>query len=68
MARTKKVVKPEQVLEGLGDFDQFLDKMEKTKEPIITSITINPNGTIFGLCDNKIYVYDDFNHEWKVRS
>lgn len=66
MARAKKVVKPEQVLEGLGDFDQFLDKMEKPKEPIITSVTIAHTGTIFGLADNKIYVYDDIKHTWKA--
>lgn len=63
MARTKKTVKPEEVLEGLGDFSQFL---EKTEQPIITSITINPNGTIYGLADNKIYVYDDIKHTWRA--
>lgn len=66
MARTKKVVKPEQILDGLGDFDQFLDKMEKPKEPNITSITISPAGTIFGVSDNKIYVYDDIKHTWRA--
>lgn len=67
MARTKKTVKPEEVLEGLGDFSSFLDKVEKPKQPVITSITINPNGTIFGLADNKIYVYDDIRHEWRAK-
>ena len=40
---------------------------EETKEPeiIITSITINPNGTIFGLADSKIYLYDDQSKTWK---
>lgn len=39
---------------------------EETKEPeiIITSITINPNGTIFGLANNKVYVYDSHTKEW----
>lgn len=63
MARTKKTVKPEEKLEGLGDFSQFLEKVE---QPIITSITINPNGTIYGLADNKIYVYDDIKHTWRA--
>jgi hypothetical protein len=39
---------------------------EETKEPeiIITSITINPNGTIFGLANNVIYVYDNAMRTW----
>ena len=39
---------------------------EETKEPeiIITCITINPNGTIFGLANNVIYVYDSYTKTW----
>lgn len=39
---------------------------EETKEPevIITSITINPNGTIFGLANNIVYVYDSIMRTW----
>jgi hypothetical protein len=39
----------------------------KPKEPVITCITINPNGTIFGLADNKVFVYDDLSKTWKQR-
>jgi hypothetical protein len=39
----------------------------KPREPVITSITINPNGTIFGLADNKVYLYDDISKTWKQR-
>ena len=37
----------------------------KPREPVITCITINPNGTIFGLADNVIYLYDDLSKTWK---
>jgi hypothetical protein len=63
----KKTVKPEEAFDGLGDFNQFLKPVEKPKEPVITSITINPNGTIFGLADNKVFVYDDISKTWKQR-
>jgi hypothetical protein len=39
----------------------------KPKEPVITSITINPNGTIFGLADNKVFVYDEMKKTWKQK-
>jgi hypothetical protein len=61
----KKTVKPEATFDGLGDFNQFLAPVEKPKEPVITSITINPNGTIFGLADNKVYLYHDQSKTWK---
>lgn len=35
-------------------------------EPIITSIVINHNGTIYGLADNKIYCYDDQTKTWSL--
>jgi hypothetical protein len=63
----KKTVKPEETFDGLGDFNQFLKPVEKPKEPVITSITINPNGTIFGLADNKVFVYDEMKKTWKQR-
>jgi hypothetical protein len=61
MPRTKKVNKPEEVFEGLGNFKELAKAPER---PVITSITINPNGTIFGLSDNKIYRYDDVKKVW----
>jgi hypothetical protein len=39
---------------------------EDTKQPVITCITINPNGTIFGLADSKVYLYDDQSKTWKT--
>jgi hypothetical protein len=63
----KKTVKPEETFDGLGDFNQFLAPAEKPKEPVITSITINPNGTIFGLADNKVFVYDEMKKTWKQK-
>jgi hypothetical protein len=59
MARTKKTVESPKV-------DNVKTITLNEGQPIITCITINPNGTIFGLADNKIYVYDDFKHEWKA--
>lgn len=43
-----------------------IDKLETVNEvqPIITSITINPTGTIFGLADNKVYRYDEYTKKW----
>jgi hypothetical protein len=35
-------------------------------EPIITSIVINNNGTIYGLADNKIYCYDNQTKTWSL--
>jgi hypothetical protein len=60
--KTEKIVN-----EKVSDyFDQLLPKIEvKPKEPVITSITINPNGTIFGLADSKVYLYDDQSKTWK---
>ena len=66
--KTEKVVKDQ--------WGEFFDEMipegafvpkEETKQPeiIITCITINPNGTIFGLADSKIYLYDDQSKTWK---
>ena len=45
-------------------FDQLLPKIEIQEKPIITSITINPNGTIFGLANNKVYLYHDQSKTW----
>ena len=66
MVKAKKVVKPEETLEGLGDFKDFIKKAEEPKQPTITSVTIAHTGTIFGLADNKIYVYDDIKHTWRA--
>jgi hypothetical protein len=49
------------------DLDAEIESRIKPKEPVITSITINPNGTIFGLADNKVFVYDDISKTWKQR-
>jgi hypothetical protein len=68
MARTKKTVDPKTLEAEKTRISEYFDRISEPKQPIITCITINPNGTIFGLADNKIYVYDDFKHEWKVRS
>jgi hypothetical protein len=78
MARTKKAVDPKEKVDKSEEdnVDKIFEEMDRRhkalaqfeRKPTITSITINPNGTIFGLADNKIYVYDDFKHEWKVRS
>lgn len=59
--KTEKVVQ-----EKVSDyFDNFLPKLgTEEPEPVITSITINPNGTIFGLANNKVYVYDSHTKEW----
>ena len=59
--KTEKIVN-----EKVSDyFDQLLPKIEdKPKEPVITCITINPNGTIFGLADSKVYLYDDHSKKW----
>jgi hypothetical protein len=35
-----------------------------TQEPVITSITLTPMGSILGLADNKIYRYDDLTKKW----
>lgn len=57
-------------IEVKPDFDldlevEHLKKQEAlTIEPVITSITINPNGTIFGLADSKVYLYDDHSKKW----
>ena len=58
--KTEKVVN-----EKVSDyFDQLLPKIEIEEKPVITSITINPNGTIFGLANNVIYVYDNAMRTW----
>jgi hypothetical protein len=67
MARTKKVTDQKTVEAETKRISEYFDRIEKPKQPIITSITINPNGTIFGLCDNKIYVYDDISNEWRLK-
>jgi hypothetical protein len=66
MARTKKEKADN---ERVSDyFDQLLPKVEtKPKEPVVTSITINHNGTIFGVADNKIFVYDETTRSWRPR-
>jgi hypothetical protein len=71
MARTKKKIdKPQE-----DDVAKHAEEMERrhkalaeyaNRDPIITCITINPNGTIYGLADNKIYVYDDIKHTWRA--
>jgi hypothetical protein len=35
-------------------------------EPHIVSITVNSNGTFFGLADNKIYTYDQQTKKWNL--
>jgi hypothetical protein len=42
-----------------------LDSKAPEPEIIITCITINPNGTIFGLANNIVYLYDDQSKTWK---
>jgi hypothetical protein len=66
--KTEKVVKDDQwgeFFDGMIPEGAFVPK-EETKEPeiIITCITINPNGTIFGLANNVIYVYDSYTKTW----
>jgi uncharacterized lipoprotein YddW (UPF0748 family) len=60
--KTEKVMS-EQVTEHMKRVEEII----KADEPVITSITINPNGTIFGLADNKVFVYDDLSKTWKQR-
>jgi hypothetical protein len=60
--KTEKVMQ-----EKVSDyFDNFLPKLG-TEEPelVITSITINPNGTIFGLANNRVYLYHDQSKTWQ---
>lgn len=33
--------------------------------PRINSITISPTGTIFGVYEGILYVYDDFTKKWR---
>jgi hypothetical protein len=69
--KTERVVVPE--VDHDAEAEKVFERMKrqealfKPKEPVITSITINPNGTIFGLADNKVFVYDDLSKTWKQR-
>jgi hypothetical protein len=60
--KTEKVMS-EQVNEHMKRVEEII----KADEPVITSITINPNGTIFGLADNKVFVYDEMKKTWKQK-
>ena len=33
-------------------------------QPKITSIAINSKGTIYGVLDGVVYIYDEFEHKW----
>lgn len=64
MARTKKQVSQETLTAEKSRIDDYFSRIEKNTQPVITSITINPNGTIFGLADNKVYRYDEVTKQW----
>lgn len=39
--------------------------LETEEIPKISSITISPTGTIFGVYEGILYVYDDFTKKWR---
>jgi hypothetical protein len=61
MARTKKVTEPS-IIEEL----EVLTK-ERDNQPLITSISHNPNGTIIGIDkEGKLWRYNDWLKKWET--
>jgi hypothetical protein len=61
MPRQKKVEFAPSVLKEL---DELTIYSKPESQPVITSITLTPMGSILGLADNKIYRYDDLTKKW----